>query len=298
MIFSFIDSEEKKRNARRFLLKHESMCVSLGELLLRGDASIVALENNAHNTLALFRLSRTILHCIPEGGFQKHAQFLENEIAKFLDEKKYFEKNENRCINGEAFGSKIFMNVFARAKQNVLQHNRYTLMTFPQSRFEKIARIPFETIREDAKKLLNENWRIEKCRMSDIDSLMPLELAYQSEEVVPACRTISGAAVRKHLEHLIRNEYVLALVNDKNEFVSKANTNAIAHRYAQIGGVYTMAGYRNNHFASLLLELLLAKIIASGRRPVLYVKNENEIAKKLYRTLGFKPSRDFTIAYY
>lgn len=298
MIFSLVDSAEKKQNVQRFLSKHESMCVSLSELFFRGDKKIIALENNAHNTLALFRFSKTILHCIPEGIFEKHKTFLENELAKFLDEQTFFEKKENRCINGDAFGSEIFMNVFSRAKQTVLQHNRYTLMTFPQSRFEKIARIPFETIREDAKKLLHENWRIEKCRECDIDALMPLELAYQIEEVVPACRAVSRTQVRKHLEHLIRNEYVLALVNDKNEFVAKVNTNAIARRYAQIGGVYTMTNYRNNHFASLLLELLLAKIIASHRRPVLYVKNENEIAKKLYHTLGFKPSRDFTIAYY
>ena len=142
------------------------------------------------------------------------------------------------------------------------------------------------------------DWHVVRCYENDANALMPLQAAYEAEEVTPACRTTHAAVVRKNLDRLLQTEYVSALQNERGEFVAKANTNAIGMHYAQIGGVYTMPQYRGRQYASLLVEIILHRIIQSKRRPVLYVRTTNEHAKKIYASLGFSKSLGYTIAYY
>ena len=145
---------------------------------------------------------------------------------------------------------------------------------------------------------VSENFKIVRCGIRDADALMPLQLAYEAEEVIPPCRTQNRAAVRKNLERILKTEYVVALQNARGGATAKANTNAVGIRWAQIGGVYTAPDFRRKGCASLLVETLAEKIVASNRLPVLYARNGNEGAQKAYTALGFTKMGGFTIAYY
>ncbi len=143
-----------------------------------------------------------------------------------------------------------------------------------------------------------EKFKIVRCGIRDADVLMPLQLAYEAEEVLPPCRTQNPAVTRKNLERILKTEYVVALQNSRGEPAAKANTNAVGIRWAQIGGVYTAPDFRRKGCASLLVETLAEKIVASNRLPVLYARNGNEAAQKAYTALGFTKTGGFTIAYY
>ena len=143
-----------------------------------------------------------------------------------------------------------------------------------------------------------EKCKIVRCGIEDADALMPLQLAYEAEEVIPPCRMRNSAVTRKNLERILKTEYVLALRNERGDSIAKANTNALGIRWAQIGGVYTAPDFRRKGYATLLVEALAEKIVASKRFPVLYAKDGNEGAQKAYAALGFTKTGGFTIAYY
>jgi hypothetical protein len=275
---TFVPVDDSNRtHVLLFLAQYEKTCVSLAENVRRKSSDIFALTDNKKNIRGIIGARHTVLHCLP--GIVRIPE-LKTDIASFLYNKTI------SCINGEAEGTRFLVDTLGKNGIKPVQENYYMLMTMPENMHPPV------TV------ALPSGWRILHCHEKDVDALMNLQSAYEKEEVLPSGRMFMPSIVRQNLEHIIRSEYLLALCDDKSAFIAKANTNAIGINFVQIGGVYTDPRYRGNHYASLLVSTLVRKINTVGKQPVLFVKDSNSIAKKLYLSLGFIKSADFIIAYF
>ena len=309
--------EKKKAETLAFLAKYERFCVSLVEHIRLGGGDSFTVESDARETLGVISVKSRMLLCIP------NARSLQNDGDFYTSLKAFLSDKKISCVNGEAEASHFIMKILAEIGRTPLHVNEYALMTLSEAALKKIqakdkrhAAVPGEPqmcgmrtecaaadpISENAaatgEKACCEKFKIVRCGIRDADALMPLQLAYEAEEVLPPCRTQNPAVTRKNLERILKTEYVVALQNSRGEPAAKANTNAVGIRWAQIGGVYTAPDFRRKGCASLLVETLAEKIVASNRLPVLYARNGNEGAQKAYAALGFRKTGGFTIAYY
>ena len=299
--------EKKKAETLAFLAKYERTCVSLIEHVRRGESDIFSIEGDARETLGVISVKSRMLLCVPNARSLQNDKAFCSSLKVFLSDKKI------SCVNGEAEASHLIMKIFAELGRTPLHINEYALMTLSEAALKKIEAkdkrytalskgqqtlIARHTARDAGEKAYCEQFKIVRCGIKDADALMPLQLAYEAEEVLPPCRTQNPAVTRKNLERILKTEYVLALQNSRGETAAKANTNAIGIRWAQIGGVYTVPDFRRKGCASLLVETLAEKIVASNRLPVLYARNGNEGAQKAYSAIGFTKTGGFTIAYY
>ena len=299
--------EKKKAETLAFLAKYERTCVSLIEHVRRDESDIFSIEGDARETLGVISVKSRMLLCVPNARSLQNDKAFCSFLKVFLSDKKI------SCVNGEAEASHLIMKIFAELGRTPLHINEYALMTLSEAALKKIEAkdkrytalskgqqtlIARHTARAAGEKAYCEQFKIVRCGIKDADALMPLQLAYEAEEVLPPCRTQNPAVTRKNLERILKTEYVLALQNSRGETAAKANTNAIGIRWAQIGGVYTAPDFRRKGCASLLVETLAEKIVTSNRLPVLYARNGNEGAQKAYSAIGFTKTGGFTIAYY
>ena len=299
--------EKKKAETLAFLAKYEHTCVSLIEHVRCGESDIFSIEGDARETLGVISVKSRMLLCVPNARSLQNDKAFCSSLKVFLSDKKI------SCVNGEAEASHLIMKIFAELGRTPLHINEYALMTLSEAALKKIEAkdkrytalskgqqtlIARHTARAAGEKAYCEQFKIVRCGIKDADALMPLQLAYEAEEVLPPCRTQNPAVTRKNLERILKTEYVLALQNSRGETAAKANTNAIGIRWAQIGGVYTAPDFRRKGCASLLVETLAEKIVTSNRLPVLYARNGNEGAQKAYSAIGFTKTGGFTIAYY
>ena len=299
--------EKKKAETLAFLAKYERTCVSLIEHVRRDESDIFSIEGDARETLGVISVKSRMLLCVPNARSLQNDKAFCSSLKVFLSDKKI------SCVNGEAEASHLIMKIFAELGRTPLHINEYALMTLSEAalknlktkegRYASVSEgqqtlIARHTARDAGEKAYCEQFKIVRCGIKDADALMPLQLAYEAEEVIPPCRTQNLAAARKNLERILKTEYILALQNSRGETAAKANTNAIGIRWAQIGGVYTAPDFRRKRCASLLVETLAEKIVASNRLPVLYARNGNEGAQKAYSAIGFTKTGGFTIAYY
>ena len=299
--------EKKKAETLAFLAKYERTCVSLIEHVRRGESDIFSIEGDAREMLGVISVKSRMLLCVPNARSLQNDKAFCSSLKVFLSDKKI------SCVNGEAEASHLIMKIFAELGRTPLHINEYALMTLSEAALKKIEAkdkrytalskgqqtlIARHTARAAGEKAYCEQFKIVRCGIKDADVLMPLQLAYEAEEVLPPCRTQNPAITRKNLERILKTEYVLALQNSRGETAAKANTNAIGIRWAQIGGVYTAPDFRRKGCASLLVETLAEKIVTSNRLPVLYARNGNEGAQKAYSAIGFTKTGGFTIAYY
>lgn len=299
--------EKKKAETLAFLAKYERTCVSLIEHVRRGESDIFSIEGDAREMLGVISVKSRMLLCVPNARSLQNDKAFCSSLKVFLSDKKI------SCVNGEAEASHLIMKIFAELGRTPLHINEYAFMTLSEAalknlktkegRYASVSEgqqtlIARHTARAAGEKAYCEQFKIVRCGIKDADALMPLQLAYEAEEVLPPCRTQNPAVTRKNLERILKTEYVLALQNSRGETAAKANTNAIGIRWAQIGGVYTAPDFRRKGCASLLVETLAEKIVASNRLPVLYARNGNEGAQKAYSAIGFTKTGGFTIAYY
>jgi len=299
--------EKKKAETLAFLAKHESTCVSLVENVRRNESDIFSIEGDARETLGIISVKSRMLLCIPNARSLQDDKAFCSSLKVFLSDKK------TACVKGEAEASHFIMKIFAELGRTPLHINEYALMTLSEAALKKVeakseryaapskglqTSLDRHTARDAGEKACREKFKIVRCGIKDADALMPLQLAYEAEEVLPPCRTQNPAVTRKNLERILKTEYVLALQNSDGAPVAKANTNAVGIRWAQIGGVYTAPDFRRKGCASLLVKTLAEKIVASKRFPVLYARNGNEGAQKAYSAIGFIKTGGFTIAYY
>ncbi|AEJ18997.1 GNAT family N-acetyltransferase [Gracilinema caldarium] len=129
------------------------------------------------------------------------------------------------------------------------------------------------------------------------DLLYPLQAAYEQEEVIPAHSTFNQASCRRGLAKILSEETIVYAAYEGLP-VAKANTNATAYRYKQIGGVYVQPEFRGRGIASSVVGTLLARIQQQGYGVSLFVKKRNLPAIRLYERLGFVTIGSYRIVYY
>ncbi|MGB4985707.1 MAG: GNAT family N-acetyltransferase [Erysipelotrichaceae bacterium] len=83
------------------------------------------------------------------------------------------------------------------------------------------------------------------------------------------------------------------IIKKDNMVIAHANTAACTTNSCIVGGVFTMPSYRNNGYASTVLESLCSDMIDSGITPCLFYDNKK--AESIYLKLGFKPMDNWLI---
>ncbi|MDR2795979.1 MAG: GNAT family N-acetyltransferase, partial [Spirochaetaceae bacterium] len=126
-----------------------------------------------------------------------------------------------------------------------------------------------------------------RAEKSDMDALLPLQAAYEKEEVLPAGSIFDIRACRYNLERIIAEEKTLIALIDKR-IAAKINTNAESYSRCQIGGVYVLPEYRGQGIASCLTSAFSRLLLAENKGVNLFVNNNNTAARKVYLRCGFE----------
>lgn len=128
-------------------------------------------------------------------------------------------------------------------------------------------------------------------------SLMPIQLAYEQEEVLAPGRKPIAAHSRDHLIDSLHNQIVLIAIW-RETIVGRVATNALGYHYGQVGGVYTLPSWRRRGIARWLMLHLLYELQRRQRGASLFVKRTNTGAQRLYTSLGFHEAGPFRISYF
>ncbi|NLM01691.1 MAG: GNAT family N-acetyltransferase [Treponema sp.] len=146
---------------------------------------------------------------------------------------------------------------------------------------------------------LAKNFTIVKCTEKDADKLLPLQIKYEIIEVLPNPESLNETICYKNLIHSLKTQTIIAIKENKtNIFCAKAGTNAIGINLVQLGGVFTDEKFRGKGFAKFLVRHLAEEATKNNKGSVLFVKENNESAKKAYTNAGFKIFGSYRIVYY
>ena len=303
-------SNRLKSNVRRFLLTNEKSCVQLVSVLRRTTNNAYAVFENTGSTLmGIVNIKQTILFLLP---FAEQTHFAEQTqkqplFDEFIDDFATFYKSKGfaqpACINGPSKGAALFLKAFSKIQFDKPQQiNSYHLMYLSESKFTMVLRqckkSSWYTQFSKDTKIIRCKKKMENANSSKTyEQLCQLQIAYEQEEVIPASWTFDEHLCRLRLANSLQKQYILALEKD-HTLISKVGTNAIGYKYVQLGGIYTAVEHRGNHYAKLLLQLLCKKLLSAGKTPSLFVKQQNQAAIQLYKSIGFIKNTDYTIAYF
>jgi ribosomal protein S18 acetylase RimI-like enzyme len=131
----------------------------------------------------------------------------------------------------------------------------------------------------------------------DMKALLPLQEAYEREEVLPEGAVFNPQACRINLRRILTEQRIISAELD-GWTVAKANTSAASFTRCQIGGVYVHPSYRGRGIARRLCAELARELLAEGKGLTLFVKKRNPAAHSVYRSLGFSAGDDYRISYY
>jgi ribosomal protein S18 acetylase RimI-like enzyme len=131
----------------------------------------------------------------------------------------------------------------------------------------------------------------------ELEAILPLQAAYEREEVLPQGSSFNMAVCRMNLEHIFKDQRIL-VAELGGRIVAKANTSTFSFTRAQIGGVFVLPDYRRLGIARRLCAELVRALKKSGWGVSLFVKKRNHNAQRAYLSVGFKPIADYRISYY
>lgn len=138
---------------------------------------------------------------------------------------------------------------------------------------------------------------IRRADSKDMANLLPLQAAYEQEEVLPRGAVFNLSSSRATLEHILSREHIFT-AELEGRIIAKANTSAESFTRCQIGGVYVHPDYRGCGIATRLCAELIRSLMPSGRGVSLFVKKRNPAARSVYRRIGFEVLSDYRISYY
>jgi predicted GNAT family acetyltransferase len=92
------------------------------------------------------------------------------------------------------------------------------------------------------------------------------------------------------------NHYVVR--DESGRIVSRAGIHGSTAHYAMVGGVVTLPDQRGKGYGKDTVSAVCKHWLTRGKVMILFCKNDNEPAKKIYTSLGFKPSDSFLLATY
>ncbi|MDR2588097.1 MAG: GNAT family N-acetyltransferase [Spirochaetales bacterium] len=139
--------------------------------------------------------------------------------------------------------------------------------------------------------------KVRRATAADLETLLPLQEAYEKEEILVRPDYFNPGKTRAELKVNLKNQLVY-LADYSGKVIAKAGTNAQGFTYDQIGGVFTIPGFRGRKFARTLMHRLLGNIFENGKRACLFVKKSNLPAQRLYINLGFRIAESYRISYF
>ena len=143
---------------------------------------------------------------------------------------------------------------------------------------------------------VNKELTIRKATLKDATKLLPLQIAYEQEEVLKEGERVNKKIALMNLEKTLHHQTVY-LAEIYGNVVAKANTNVKGVKCQQIGGVYTSPRYRRRGIGYATVSCLTKDIHNAKREATLFVKTNNTTAINLYNKLGFKRQTNFQISY-
>lgn len=298
---------EQGEEALLFLQPYESECVNLASEILRGatdcwalyyserlQASGSDLQGQKLAGLFALRKKRSLFFCLP---FAKYKSAFDKKVCSEAQRPlmEFFESREPFCINGEAAGAIFLRNILKNKKTPMRPSvtNKYFLMVSGEENQEAP---------QNKKAFHAQNsgggLRVIQATAADYERLLPLELGYQREEVVPKSFDISDAALAAAFKHELGQGLTFALYDGERP-IAKARVSACGLRHCMLGGVYTIPSERKKGRASFLVSQIIARSQTHGiNNFCLYAKQENAAALALYKSLGFKARGEYLLVYY
>lgn len=284
-------SDTNLQDAINFLLPYEYNCVSLTSRLINNNKPCLPPKDNDvyvfyqdEKIIGIILLTSNGL-CLHNFPFLLKSQNIQPDfidalakiISKLLADKTLY------CISGEALGSQFIQNICWQKPKTIIDY---------EIRFFDNSNTPATNFLTDA-----NTSEIVRCKPSDAGDLFQLQKGYDIEEVIPPGDKFYEIACRKKLTESLNTQMIFA-IKQKNSFVAKAGTNAIGFNWCQIGGVYTLPQYRSCGMAATLVSKTTQTVLANGKSVMLFVKLNNESAKRAYTKAGFVPAGFYKIIYY
>lgn len=279
MYITKINTTEKFKQAKDFLLPYEADCVQLASYVRKEMENLFVIKDD-ERTAGIIYAKGTFLHCIPD--FEKREEELTRVLSDFLL------THHVTTINGSLSVSEKVSSILQAQGRKLLAEKRYFLMKISAGDEVNPPESP-----------LTPDDEIKRCNNPehDIDLLFELQEGFVKEEVAASWKNTSDAEIRLILKQILKNQICLVLFSD-GQAAAKVNTNAIGWNCVQIGGVYTHPRLRRNGYSWQLLYNLCRRILRTGRSAVLFVKENNMPARTLYQKLGFKDFARFSITYF
>ena len=144
---------------------------------------------------------------------------------------------------------------------------------------------------------LRNNQKIEKATIKDLDKLLPLEIAYQLEEVVINPANLNKRATRVNLKNKLEVSDIYYIEKD-GSILSKAGTSHRGKNYVLVGGVFTNPKNREQGYSTSLMNYLIRSQGQKGYQVALFVNSNNIPAINLYKKLNFQYPEPYSIYYY
>lgn len=292
LIFELLDSEgpgfmQVRQQVFDFLLANEHKCVSLVSHFIKKDTKILYILDERNVIWGVLSISPSgqILHCLESEAVLPTVK----AYFKAVRPQKLFSLIGEKRYTDEI--AKIFLELYgtvAKAK------NEYGLMEFNEALAEEAANA---SNIDSKKRSFLKDCQVFDCKNSDFDAMLPLQKAYELEEVVVDKNNYNEKNSRILLRRNIQNGEVFGVRYNKR-VVGKASINAKGENCIQLGGIFTDVTMRNRGIATFLVQNLTQRFKNEGKTIVLFVKNANSIAINVYQKCGFATFADYTILYF
>ena len=276
-------TQDQYEQIQTFLMPWEPSCVTLCSNVRKKKDKVYVITDDPSTgsgttqIVGVLFLDKTMFYCIPDPD---KIPGLEQELAFFLKDKKV------SCLNGEPVAGQYILQALEKNGQTPYQTNYYNLMTLTSSPLPPPEKLSCD---DEIKRFSSPE--------TDTELLLQLQKMYMAKEVAPAGKQVTDLEATAQLKTVLKDQLCFALLTD-GEIVSKANTNAIGFDYVQLGGVYTHPLYRKNYYAWHLVYTICTRVLKSGRKISLFVKEKNNPAHELYQRIGFVQGGKYEIAYF
>ena len=263
-----------------FVLPYEKLAVGLVSRALRGDSRFFLVQDGGKTTDAFsFSKSGQILHCLPNAYTERRGALLQ-ALTDFFSVQ---EQCELFNIVGEEKGTNVIKTAIQMALDRTTRHEQtYLLLEEKSSAPQSQTTEPLTVV---------------QCTPQMCDALLPLQCAYEREEVLWTGERFDQNVTRLSFQRALRTQQIFALAKN-GAYIAKGGTNALGKKYAQLGGMYTVPGERGNGYATQLVRHIVATLRAQGKKSVLFAKPDNAPALRLYEKCGFVRIGNWRIAYY